>query len=76
MFERRNQQNIDRLSGSDRVIWLADQIFKAFPEDVSGLVFYISDCVCIYYQRKFLDGKLDQKVGIYRNAGYVKLLNL
>lgn len=35
-----NQQSID-LSESDRVTWLANQIFKAFSETVGGLTFYI-----------------------------------
>ena len=25
-------------------------------------------CGCIYYQRKFFDGQIDQKFGIYRDA--------
>lgn len=62
-----NQQNID-LSESDRVTWLANEIFKAFPRLVTGLKFYILDCGCIYYQRKFVDGTLVSKPGIYRDA--------
>ena len=62
-----NQQNID-LSESGRVTWLAGEIFKAFPETVSGLTFYILDCGCVYYRRKFVDGKLDHNAGIYRDA--------
>ena len=62
-----NQQSID-LSESDRITWLANEIFKAFPETVTGLTFYILDCGCLYYRRKFVDGDLDHKVGIYRNA--------
>jgi len=62
-----NKPNID-LPESDRVTWLANEIFKAFPETVSGLTFYILDCGCVYYRRKFVDGDLDYKVGIYRDA--------
>ena len=62
-----NQQSID-LSGTDRVTWLAGEIFKAFPRLVTGLKFYILDCGCVYYRRKFVDGGLDNTVGIYRNA--------
>ena len=62
-----NQPNID-LSESDRVTWLANEMFKAFPGEVSGLTFYILDCGCVYYRRKFVDGKLDHKAGIYRNS--------
>jgi len=62
-----NQQSTD-LSKSDRLTWLADQIFKAFQETVTGLTFYILDCGCVYYRRKFADGNLDHKVGIYRDA--------
>ena len=62
-----NQQNID-LSGSDKVTWLAGEIFKAFPEDVTGLTFYILNCGCLYYRRKFVDGDLDNRIGICRNA--------
>ena len=61
------QQGIN-FSGSDKVTWLADEIFKAFPETVTGLTFYTLDCGCLYYQRKYADGDLDHKVGIYRDA--------
>jgi hypothetical protein len=62
-----SQQNIN-LSQSDKVTWLADQIFSAFPEKVTGLTFYIMDCGCVYFRRKFVDGDLDHTVGIYRDA--------
>ena len=62
-----NQQNIDS-SKTDKVIRLAEEIFRAFPKSVSGLVFYVLDCGCIYYRRKFLDGSLDRRFGIYRDA--------
>ena len=52
----------------DKALWLAEEIFKAFPESVTGLVFYVLGCGCIYYQRQFLDGKADRKFGIYRNS--------
>ena len=57
-----------RSTESDRITWLADQIFNAFPNSVTGLNFYILDCGCIYYRRKFRDGKLESKAGIYRDA--------
>ena len=55
-------------ANSDKLTWLAKQIFSAFPQEVRGLRFYILDCGCIYYQRVFRDGNLDSQVGIYRNA--------
>jgi hypothetical protein len=55
-------------SVSDKVTWLAYQIFSAFLRDVTGLKFYVLDCGCIYYQKVFPDGTLDTKTGIYRNA--------
>lgn len=60
-----SHQNIDRTQ-SELVTWLAKVIFTAYPEDVSGLRFYFLDCYCIYYQRVFRNGDLDQKFGIYR----------
>ena len=54
--------------GNEETTWLAREIFQAFPESVSGLVFYEMDCGCIYYQRKFFDGEIDHQVGIYRDA--------
>ena len=51
-----------------KVTLLANQIFTAFPEEVSALKFYLLDCGCIYYQRVFPDGTPDTKTGIYRDA--------
>ncbi len=51
---------------SELVTWLAQQIFTAYPEDVSGMKFYFLDCYCIYYQRVFRAGAVDQHVEIYR----------
>ena len=62
-----NQPNIDPEHG-DRILWLAGEIFKAFPKSVTGLVFYVLGCGCIYYQRKFADGEIDRRFGIYRDA--------
>jgi hypothetical protein len=53
---------------TDKAIWLANQIYEAFPEDASGLKLYILDCACIYYQMIYRDGELDSEVGIYRDA--------
>ena len=63
----KRQQNIDS-TNSGKAVWLANQIFKAFPREVSGLKFYILDCGCIYYQRIYGNGDLDAKIGIYRDA--------
>ena len=64
---RKHQRSIDP-PDSDKITWLANQIFTAFPEEVTRLKFYILDCGCIYYQRGFRDGGLDPQIGIYRNA--------
>jgi len=61
------QQNTDS-SDSDEVLCLANQIFTAFPKELTGLRFYILDCGCIYYQSVFKDGNLDPQIGIYRDA--------
>ena len=53
---------------SDKFVWLAKQVFTAYPQDVSGLKFYTLDCGCIYYHRVFRDGLIDPKLGIYRDA--------
>jgi hypothetical protein len=53
---------------SDRTLWIARQIFTAYPEDCTGLKFSILDCGCIYYQRVFTDGEIDPQFGIYRDA--------
>ena len=55
-------------ANSDKLSWVANQIFTAFPQEVAGLKFYILDCGCIYYQRVFKDGNLDPQIGIYRDA--------
>ena len=62
-----NQQHIDP-SQSDKVIWLAKEIFTAFPGDVTGLKVYRLGCGCIFYQRAFRDDDLDPQIGIYRDA--------
>ena len=43
----KRQQDIDS-PDSDKVIWLANQIFTAFLQEVADLRFYIWDCGCIY----------------------------
>lgn len=53
---------------SNRTLWLARHIFTAYPEDCTGLKFYILDCGCIYYQRVFKDGEIDSQFSIYRDA--------
>jgi hypothetical protein len=63
-----NRQHIDPFQ-SDKVTWLAKEIFTAFPGDVTGLKVYRLGCGCIYYQRLFRNGDIDPLVGIYRDAG-------
>ena len=62
-----NYQNTDPQE-SDNVTWLASEIFKAFPQECTGLKLYSLDCRCIYYQRGFWDGNLSPQTGIYRDA--------
>ncbi len=62
-----HQQNIDT-PDSDKITWLANEIFTAFSKELTGLKFYILDCGCIYYQRVLRDGNLDSQIGIYRDA--------
>jgi len=54
--------------GEEKVVWLAKQIFTAFPRVVTGLKFHVLDCGCIYYQRNLVDGTLVSKPEIYRDA--------
>ena len=53
---------------SDKFIWLAKQVFKAFPGEAAALKSYALKCGCVYYQRVFPDGNLDAQVGIYRDV--------
>jgi len=53
---------------SDKLTWLANQIFTAFPGEVTALRFYTLGCGCIYYQRVFKVGRLDPQIGICRDA--------
>ena len=53
---------------SDKVSWLASQIFSAYPKDVTAMKFYTLGCGCLYYQRLLPDGDLDSEVGIYRDG--------
>lgn len=64
---RMNQQNVDS-PDSDKISWLANQIFTASPQEVTGLKFYILDYDCICYQRVYRNGELDSQIGIYRDA--------
>ena len=61
------QPNIES-SKTEKVLWLAEEIFGLFPESVTGLVIYVLDCGCVYYQRKFPKGEIDWRFGIYRDA--------
>ncbi len=64
---RKHQPSIN-LPDSDKISWLANQIFMAFPQEATGLKFHTLACGCIYYQRVHRDGGLDPQIGIYRNA--------
>ena len=55
---KKHQQSTD-CPDSDKLTWLANQIFMAFSKEVTGLKLYVLDCGCIYYQRAFGDGNLD-----------------
>jgi hypothetical protein len=74
-FHLRESEQPDETELSDiiakaerKVVRLAKQIFAAFPQLVTGLKFYVLDCGCIYYQRKFVDGTVVSTIGIYRDA--------
>lgn len=47
---------------------LANQIFEAFPEDVTGLRFFILDCGCLYFQRISEDGTPDPELATYHEG--------
>ena len=64
---RKHQPSIN-LQDSEKITWLANQIFAAFSQEVIGLKFHTLDCGCVYYQRVFKHGSLDPQVGIYRDA--------
>jgi hypothetical protein len=51
-------------SKSDKLTWLANKIFEAFPQEITGLKLYTLDCGCIYYQKVHRDGGLDPQIGI------------
>ena len=51
------------------MIWLAKQIFTAFPQDVTGHKVYRLGCGSIYYRRLFRDGDIDPLLGVHRDAG-------
>ncbi len=44
---------------------LAYQIFEAFPDEVTGLRFFILDCGCLYFQRISQDGIPDPELASY-----------
>ena len=52
----------------EKMTWLANQIFRAYPQEVSALKLYTLGCGCIYYQRILHNGNLDSQIGIYRDA--------
>jgi hypothetical protein len=47
--------------------WPGKRMFRAFPDEATGLRFYILDCWCIYNRRQAPDGALDTQIGIYRD---------
>ena len=53
--------------GQATISILARQIFTILPKIVTGLHFYILDCGCIRYQRRFMDGTLVANVNTYRD---------
>lgn len=57
--------------GRETASRLAHKIFDAFPEDVSGLRFYILDCGCLYLQRVSPEGIPDPVIGVHREEGEV-----
>ena len=62
-----NHQSINSLQ-PDKLTWLANQTFSAFPQECTGLKLCILKCGCIYYQRVFRDGEFDPQIGIYQDA--------
>lgn len=54
-------------SQTDKYLRIAQQVFSAFPDKVTGLRFYTLDCGCIYYHRVFRDGQIDPTFGVYRD---------
>ena len=50
---------------SDRMTWLAKQIFNAYPVEVHGFKLYALDGGCIVFRRIFPDGTLDPQDCIY-----------
>lgn len=58
-----------RDAGREKATQLADRIFEAFPEEVSGLRFFILDCGCLYFQRIAQDGTPDPEFATYQEGG-------
>ncbi len=58
-----------RDAGREKATQLADRIFEAFPEEVSGLRFFILDCGCLYFQRISQDGSPDPEIAMYHEGG-------
>jgi len=63
---QRDQTDFIRLQ-SKTAEWLAEKIFDAFPDETTGLLFYLLDCGCIFHRRQAPDGTLDIQIGIYRD---------
>ncbi len=59
---RKYQPSIN-LQDSDKITWLANQIFAAYPQEVTGLKLYTLDC-----EKVLRGGDLDPQIGIYRDA--------
>jgi hypothetical protein len=58
-----------RDAGREKASQLADRIIGAFPEEVSGLRFFILDCGCLYFQRISRDGAPDPEIATYHEGG-------
>lgn len=57
-----------RDSGREKAARLANRIFEAFPEEVSGLRFFILDCGCLYFQRITQDGTPEPELATYHEG--------
>jgi hypothetical protein len=62
------KENKMTVQQSDKILWLAKQIFTSFPQHATGLKFYTMDCGCMYCLRVSRDGVMDyHHVAAYRD---------
>jgi hypothetical protein len=60
----------------EKSLWLAEEIFRAFPESVTGLVFYVLDCGAFYDAEKGrVIGKREQITRFIRFLNQENLLH-